>query len=91
MLPDDFADYAWEVEAKGVLWDARVVLESRELLVTFYDPVRLAQDVEEDVESQHSFVVGNLIVVKRLTVDEMTGAVAALPPGFFGEASRTRS
>lgn len=83
-LPDDFEDYAWEVEAKGVFWDARVVLGGLELPVTFYDPVRLAQDVEEDVESQRSFAVRNLIVVGRLTIEEMTTAIAALAPGFFG-------
>ncbi len=83
-LPDDFEDYAWEVEAKGVLWDARVVFNSLELPVTFYDPVRLAQDVEEDVKSQRSYTVQHLIVVRRLTIEEMESAVAALPPGFFG-------
>ena len=84
MLPDDFEDYAWEVEAKGVFWDARISLGGVELPVVFYDPVRLAQDVEEDVRSQRRFVVRNLIVVGRLTVTEMTTAVAALPPGSFG-------
>lgn len=83
-LPDDFEDYAWEVEAKGVFWDAWIALGGLELPVTFYDPVRLAQDVEEDVKSQRSFAVRHLIVVGRLTIEEMTTAVAALPPGFFG-------
>jgi len=32
---------------------------------------------------QRSFAVRNLIVVGRLTIEEMTTAVAALPPGFF--------
>lgn len=82
-LPDDFEDYAWEVEAKGVFWDARIVLGSLDLPVTFYDPARLAQDVQEDVKVQRSFAVRNLIVVGRLTIEEMTAAVAALPPGFF--------
>lgn len=82
-LPDDFGDYAWEVEEKGVFWGARIVLGSLYLPVTFYDPARLAQDVQEDVKAQRSFAVRNLIVVGRLTVEEMTTAVAALPPGFL--------
>lgn len=86
-LPDNFEDYAWEVEAKGVFWDARLVLDNAELSVTFYDPVRLAQDVEEDVKSQGCFVVQNLIVVRRVTIEDMTSAVAALAADFFGAGS----
>lgn len=83
-LPDDFEEYAWEVEAKGVFWDARVAVDGLELPVIFYDPARLAQDIEEDVGAQRSFAVRNLIVVRRVTIEEMTGAVSALHPDLFG-------
>ena len=86
-LPDDFTDYAWEVEAKGVFWLARVVLDNHELPVTFYNPVSLAQEIEADLRSQGSFIVQNLIVVNRVTIEEMTRAVAGLWPGFFDGGS----
>ena len=45
-LPEDFEDYAWEAEAKGVFWDTSARIGDREVTVTFYDPVRLSQDIE---------------------------------------------
>lgn len=43
VLPPDFSEYAWEVEAKGVFWDAGVVIDDNPVQVTFYDPARLAR------------------------------------------------
>ncbi len=52
MLPADFGDYAWEVEAKGVLMDVLVPVGDREVEVSFYDPVRLVQDLAEEMAQQ---------------------------------------
>ncbi|MBK8445771.1 MAG: hypothetical protein IPL41_03425 [Micropruina sp.] len=74
---------ALEVENKG-WFPARVVIGGHEHAVNFYDPQNLAIDVEYDVQSKGVFFECNLIVVQRLTVENMTKAVDMLPEGFFG-------
>jgi hypothetical protein len=83
VLPDDFADYAWEVEAKGVFWDVFLELGERRIPVTFYEPTRLAQDVEEELLSYSQVLLSHVIVVKKVTVEEMVRSTASLPDDFF--------
>jgi len=45
-FPEGFHKYAWEVEAKGWLPDILITINHHHYRVTFYDPTRLAQDVE---------------------------------------------
>ncbi|MEO5841427.1 MAG: hypothetical protein ABIQ73_06985 [Acidimicrobiales bacterium] len=46
LLPSDFDQYEWEVESKGYYVGACVELEGRRISITFYDQLRLGQDVE---------------------------------------------
>jgi hypothetical protein len=46
-LPEDFADYTWEVEAKGWFAGARLTISGKEYQLIFYEPVRLAQTIEK--------------------------------------------
>jgi hypothetical protein len=82
-LPDDFEDYAWEVEAKGVFWDAHALVEDRDVPVVFYDRRRLAQDVEDDIREQHFAAIAHLIVIDRLTIEQMTDAMNQIDSSFF--------
>lgn len=82
-LPDDFHDYAWEVEAKGVLLDATVRVGDSLVPVTFYDPVRLGQDVTEELAERSAFVLERTIVVPFVTEQHMRAAVRSVPPEFF--------
>ncbi|SEE94928.1 hypothetical protein [Jiangella alba] len=82
-LPGDFPDHAWEVEAKG-WFAAEVALPGGGTrTVTFYDPVRLRQDVEADLDAGRPVSITRLIVVERVTADLMARAVASLPGGFL--------
>ena len=83
ILPEDFADYAWEVEAKGAFFDAVVVEEGHRASVTFYDPVRLQHDVADELVDGIAFVAPRLLVVPRLTREAMASAVDAAPRDFF--------
>ena len=85
VLPEEFDDYyAWEVEEKGVFFRATAKLDGREIPLTFYNPIRLAQDIEEEFRSRHSMAISNLVIVQRVTRDNMTAAVEAMGPEFFG-------
>lgn len=82
-LPDGFQDYAWEVEAKGAFWDATVRLEDLEVAVIFYDPVRLAQDVTDELAERPTFELKRVIVVRSVTEESMRVAIGRAPMGFF--------
>lgn len=84
ILPADFADYEWEVESKGYFTDAAVRIGQRDVPVIFYEPTRLAQDIDEDLTSGRNFFVARLFVVPRVTRESMLSAVAAAPEEIFG-------
>ena len=83
LLPDDFAAYAWEVESKGVFWDAAVRVDGHSFRVTFYDPVRLSQDVREEIAAGRPFSMARMLVVERVTSSNMKSAIQAAPSELF--------
>lgn len=83
VLPEDFANYSWEVESKGVFWDAVIQRGERRVAVTFYDPTRLTQDVNEELASENEVLLSHVIVLTKVTLAEMERSVANLPDEFF--------
>ncbi|WP_370232870.1 hypothetical protein [Aeromicrobium sp.] len=83
VLPQDFPDYSWEVEAKGVFWDAAVERGGECFSVVFYDPIRLQQDVAGEVAERSAFAVSRLLVIPSVTEQHMRDAVDAAPEEFF--------
>lgn len=77
-LPDDFDDHAWETEAKGWFPGAVLVVDGCRYRLTFYDPVHLAQDIEEAVGKRSTFFESNLVVVPSVTRASTEGASASL-------------
>ncbi len=82
-LPEDFEDYAWEAEAKGVFWDTSARIGDREVTVTFYDPVRLSQDIEEDLREHRVMELNRVLVIPRVTKQHMLEAADRASPEFF--------
>lgn len=78
ILPDDFDDYAGEVERKGWFAHATVLKNGIRQDVTFYDPVRLQQDVELELTSGPVELDEPIIVVEAVTKENMEKAVAAM-------------
>ena len=77
-FPPDFDDYGWEVQSKGWFDGADVVWEGAVMRVTFYDPVRLAEEIDEEVAASRTPAFRNLIVVPVVTREAMEHAVRAL-------------
>lgn len=77
-LPLDFDDYAWEVESKGWFEGAEVVWESRVIRLTFYDPVRLAEEIDEEAGASGAIAFRSLVVVPTVTREAMMRAVRKL-------------
>jgi hypothetical protein len=74
-FPEGFNDYAWEAEAKGWLQGAIAIIEGRRYRVTFYDPTRLAQDIEDELKGAAVFLERNLVVVQSVTRAKMEAAI----------------
>lgn len=88
-LPSDFADYEWEVTAKGCFSEARITVSGKRYRLNFYDAVRLGQEVKSEIESGGVFFEPNLVVVRSVTRADMeqaakqlvlSGQVASLTP-----------
>lgn len=86
-LPEGFDERSeYETPFKGYLRDAQVELEDgNRYKVFFIDPVRLRQDLEEEVKlGRPYFAEVGMIVLPRVTVDEAKEAIKfLLRDGFF--------
>ena len=78
-LPDWFDELAaFHHEKKGWLANVPVTLDGHRYLVTFYDPVRLSQDIEEELKQKPVFFEPNLIVVPTVTEEDMQKALEVI-------------
>ena len=79
-LPADFADYEWEVTAKGCFSEARLTVSDKHYRLNFYDATRLGQEIESELaRGEHG--------VARVRGDEAVGDGAhalAAPPRRLG-------
>lgn len=76
----------WEIQQKGFFEHAVVLLgDGRTLPVSFWDPVRLAQDLETDVRLGGTCIAElGMIIIPKVTVENMKAAVQELQQnGFF--------
>jgi hypothetical protein len=78
ILPQDFSDYEWEIESKGWFSAAKIQIDGVFYRLNFYDPVRLAQEVESSLQNGVAFFEPNLVVVPSLTKANMEQAVQRL-------------
>jgi hypothetical protein len=75
VFPQEFDDYAWEVESKGWFASAKLTFLEKQYQITFYDPVRLRQTVEDELQSESVFFEPNLVVVPAVTRENMEKAI----------------
>jgi hypothetical protein len=78
IFPEGYDEYALEVESKGWFGDAKLSFSGRLYRLTFYDPARLAQEIDSEIQRGHSFFEPNLVVVKALTRSNMEHAANQL-------------
>lgn len=77
-LPDDFDDYEWELESKGWFDQAVMICDGNKYKLSFYDPVRLAQDIEYELSSVGAFFEENVVVIRTVDRASMEKAVEYL-------------
>jgi len=78
VLPGDFDGYEWEVKAKGFFSEARLSVSGKRYRLTFYDPIRLSQEIEGELQRGELFFEPNLLIVNSVTRSGMERAVEAL-------------
>jgi hypothetical protein len=74
---DSFAQYEWETEAKG-WFDARVRVGQSEVMISFYDPVRLAQEIQDALDHSGLFFERNVVVIPKVNRENMEKAMDAV-------------
>lgn len=77
-FPQGFDDYASEVKSKGWFGEARLSFLGRRYRLNFYDPARLGQEIDAEIQRRRVFFEPNLVVIPTLTRASMESAVAAL-------------
>lgn len=77
-LPGDFSDYEWEVVAKGCFSGTLMTVAGKQYRLNFYDAVRLRQEIESEFENGRVFFESNLVIVRKVTKEEMERAVEQL-------------
>ncbi|MGG7570805.1 hypothetical protein [Streptomyces sirii] len=82
-FPEYLAGYEVETEAKGYLVGVRVVALEATYELTVYDVARLGEVVADEVESDGSFAVANLVVVPHVTRVDIARAVERLSRSDF--------
>jgi hypothetical protein len=78
IFPQDFDEHESEIESKGWLSGVRLHFEGRDHVLTFYDPARLGQEIEDEINRGSIFFAPNLIVVKSVTRHNMEAAINVL-------------
>jgi hypothetical protein len=78
IFPEGFEDYAWELEPKGRFNEARLEFQGCWYRLMFYDPVRLGQDIEDELQRGGVFFEPNPVVVPTVTRQNMDKAAARL-------------
>jgi hypothetical protein len=78
IFPEGYEDYAWELESKGCFSEARLEFQGRRYRLTFYDPARLGQDIENELQRGGVYFEPNLVVVPAVTRQNMEKAAARL-------------
>ncbi len=76
--PLDFDNFSWELESKGWFAGIEIIVEDKILRPTFYDPVRLAQDISAEISRSHLFIESHIIVIPQVTPDAMASAIGEL-------------
>lgn len=84
-FPEYLADHEFETEARGYLPGVRVLTDAETFELTVHDPMRLTQDIATEITVTGHIAFGNLLVVPKVTRDEVTRAVGELAKeGFVG-------
>jgi hypothetical protein len=77
-FPDGFDEFAWEVEAKGWLPGVIVTINRQRFKVTFYDPSRFAQTVDDELRVSSVYLESNILVVSSVTRANIENAIASV-------------
>jgi hypothetical protein len=78
VFPDEFEDYEWEVESKGWLNNVLVEFQDKTYRLIIYDPVRLSQDISEELSSNNVFAESNMVVIKVVNRENIEKSVSII-------------
>ncbi len=83
VIPSHFDEDASLIATKGWLQGVAILVADRRYEPVFYDPVRFAQTVTDDVRDQGVAVPENVVIVPEVTRVHIEGAVSRLAADDF--------
>ncbi|MFD9060765.1 hypothetical protein ACFVZ3_04500 [Kitasatospora purpeofusca] len=85
-LPAGLDEFDWfEIENKGWLDGVRVSWSGNSCAVSFFDEIRLPQAIAVDIERLGYFSARNVVVVRRVTRDEINRTMSAMADRGFAD------
>jgi hypothetical protein len=84
-FPSYLDGYEVETEAKGYLVGVKVIWRDSTYELIIFDAARLGQEVADEVDKGGYFAAANLVVVARVTREDISRAVERISRGGFSE------
>jgi hypothetical protein len=78
LFPDGFDDYAWEVQSKGWFSDVKLAVFGKQYRISFYDPVRLSQEIQDEILRGGVFFEPNVVVAQSINRQSVESAIQLL-------------
>jgi hypothetical protein len=82
-FPDYFDDNQGEIQAKGYLEGVILTYQGKRVTADFYGPLRLSQDISDELSEGYVVAYKRLIVVPEVTRECIEKTVARLWEDFF--------
>jgi hypothetical protein len=82
-FPPYFDEVEHEITAKGYFADLMIIVGDRRFRPAFYDPVRLLQDIRDELASHGAFVERSVVVVEQVSRTSIEEAITELAKGDF--------
>lgn len=75
IFPKNIEDYEWELSSKGYFSETEFIHEDRIYKISFYDPVRLSQEIEDALLKGEAFLDKNTVVIQEVSMVNMKRAI----------------
>lgn len=66
-IEKNFSEYAWEIESKGC-FEVDIKIFDKIYTFNFYDPIRLNQTIEDDLNLNQYFFYENMVVLPKVNL-----------------------
>ena len=68
--------FLMEIKSKGCILGILIKIKNKiEIKISFYDSIRLKQEIDDELNCDNFFYEANIVVIKEVTIEEILVAV----------------